>query len=134
MIKKSKTTKVKIKESVFLRSLVKALKLSGVYVYRQNVIRGEFNGRFLSSGIPEGSSDLVTIFKPYGVVVWIECKSSTGVLRDTQIIFRDTIQKLGALYYVASPKIPLQKTLEELSSLVDKKHQEIANKFAFKLR
>jgi hypothetical protein len=129
-----KTGVKKVSEKVFQRSLIQALKLTGVYVYRQNVIRGEFNGRFVSSGIPEGSSDLVAIYKPHGIVVWIECKSSTGKLRDTQIIFKREIEKLGAIYYVASPRIPLQKTLEELCSLVQSKHTEIANKFAFKLK
>lgn len=119
------------RESVFQKKIIQALKLSGYLVYKQNVFSGFVDGRFVSSGIPVGASDLVALAPPYGIVLFIELKSGKGKQRDDQKIFQNEVESRGGIYMLISSKIPLTECLRMIRLEVEQKCERIAfnNKF-----
>ncbi|KKM76446.1 hypothetical protein LCGC14_1380070 [marine sediment metagenome] len=73
------------------------------------IIRGEKTRRFKGCGI-NGASDFLAITnngrydasnKLYPINILIECKSDTGKISPDQIIFQETVEKMGCMYILA---------------------------------
>lgn len=131
--KRRPKSKIKVRESVFQKNLLKALKLSGYLAYKQNVISGFFGEVWLSSGIPAGASDLIVLGKP-GIVLFVELKSSTGFQRETQVKFQQEVEKRGGVYLLLSARDSLQSNLDMIRLAIEKKRDSLAREFAFKLK
>ena len=57
-------------------------------------------GRYIPSAGGKGSGDIQAILPPHGRVLNIEVKIGRDRLRDSQIKFKDRIEKMGGLYLV----------------------------------
>lgn len=55
------------------------------------------DGRFITTGVPKGFSDLFGIRKSDGKAVFIEVKTRKGKPTQEQVHFLDTMQKNGAI-------------------------------------
>lgn len=80
-------------ETDIMHSIQIALSDYGV-VLRLNV--GEFttqDGRYITSGLPKGTSDL--LFIGHGYIAFIEVKTPKGRIRSEQIDFINAMRKLG---------------------------------------
>jgi len=67
-------------------------------IFRVNVARVRTpDGRFISSGVPVGFSDLFGFRKSDGKAVFIEVKTPKGKPTEKQLLFLDMVQKAGAI-------------------------------------
>lgn len=67
-------------------------------IFRINVARGYTkDGRFISSGVPAGFSDLFGVRKSDGKAVFIEVKTTKGKPTEKQVQFLDMVQRAGAI-------------------------------------
>jgi hypothetical protein len=78
-----------------------ALSEAGCVVFRANVARVKLeDGRWFSSGVPTGFSDLFG-FRPDARAFFVEVKSQTGRLSPAQIAFLEAMRARGAIAVVA---------------------------------
>lgn len=93
-------------ESTFQSRIIAALKkIPGVMVYRQQAFTGyTSDGRFFSTGVPEGAADLLVIIrndeKQQAEYLQVELKSKDGKVRPEQIAFKESIEGLFGRYLV----------------------------------
>ena len=67
-------------------------------LFRVNVVRGQSrDGRYISSGVPAGYSDLSGVRFSDGRAVFIEVKTPTGRVSKEQKNFLHQMQKAGAI-------------------------------------
>lgn len=67
-------------------------------IFRVNVLAGwTTDGRFITSGVPKGFSDLFGFRKSDGRAVFIEVKTPTGKPSAEQVKFLATMRKNGAI-------------------------------------
>lgn len=69
------------------------------------------SAHFASLGLLSGASDLIIVLP--NKVLFIECKSPTGKLREEQKKFRDSVRSLNHDYYVIRDKQDLISILKE---------------------
>ena len=131
--KKVKSKVKKIYEKDFQKSFMKALKFKGYLCYKQNTLSGELNGHYVQSGIPEGASDLVILVHP-GIVVFCELKSSFGRQRESQKLFQKDVERLGGIYLLCSAADSMETNLNMVKMVVERKCEELANSYGFKLK
>lgn len=66
--------------------------------FRVNVVSGKTNdGRFISSGVPPGYSDLSGHRKSDGKAIYLEVKTPTGKATQEQLNFIKQMQATGAI-------------------------------------
>jgi len=66
--------------------------------FRMNVAKVRTpDGRFISTGVPKGFSDLFGVRKPDGRAVFIEVKTTKGKPTQEQLHFLETMRKNGAI-------------------------------------
>ena len=74
-------------------------------IFRGNVGAGcTKDGRYFSTGLPKGFSDLFGFRKSDGKAVFIEVKTPTGRLSEEQKKFLDTMRKYGVIAGVCRSK------------------------------
>lgn len=82
-------------------------------LFRVNVVRGQSrDGRYISSGVPAGYSDLSGVRFPDGRAVFIEVKTPTGRVSKEQKNFLHQMQKAGAIAGVCRSAADAIKLLE----------------------
>jgi hypothetical protein len=79
-------------------------------IFRANVGRMETpDGRYFSTGLPVGFSDLFGVRKSDGKAVFIEVKTASGRVSNEQRHFLETMRRNGAIAGVArSPEDAIQ--------------------------
>lgn len=120
-------------ESTFQKKIIQALRNNGFLVYKQNVFSGLINGHFMSSGIPEGASDLVVVVPPHGITVFVELKSGKGKQRDKQVVFQKEIESRGGTYLLLSSKTGLRECLDVIRLAAHRQCERIAYNNQFSL-
>ena len=83
-------------------------------IFRANVGSGyTADGRYFSTGLPVGFSDLFGFRKSDGKAVFIEVKTQTGRLSEAQKNFIEKMRELGAIAGVArSPEDAIKIIME----------------------
>lgn len=67
-------------------------------IFRVNVLAGwTMDGRYVTSGVPKGFSDLFGFRKSDGRAVFIEVKTPNGKPSAEQVKFLETMRKYGAI-------------------------------------
>ncbi len=69
-------------------------------------------GQMIAMGLRPGVSDLVVLFAG-GKVLFLEVKNETGVQRDSQKKFQDTVQRLGFEYFIVRSTEDVKRILAE---------------------
>lgn len=69
-------------------------------LWRNNVGAAKIGNRFVRFGLP-GSSDLMGVLAPSGRAVFIEVKSTDGLLRKAQVAFKQMVMGQGAIWILA---------------------------------
>lgn len=85
-------------ETILQRKIMVAISDLGAVPYRMQV--GQFytqNATPIYVGI-KGTPDIL-IIAPYGITLWFELKTQTGVLRNDQILFRDMLLSMNHRVY-----------------------------------
>lgn len=93
-------------EADLQRQVVELLTLLGNMVFRLN---SGYSGRRNVKLLPPGTPDLLVVC-PKGRVVWVELKTSTGKLRESQLEMHERLRGLGH-------EVLLVRDLNDLSSL-----------------
>lgn len=85
-------------------------------IFRANVGRMETpDGRYFSTGLPVGFSDLFGFRKSDGRAVFIEVKTVSGRASQAQMHFLETVRKYGAIAGICrSPEDALKLIKEEI--------------------
>lgn len=92
-----------MREAELVRRLLVALSLlPGVRVWRQNAGKVRTVQGHWYQGLPDGAADIGGI-GPGGIMLQIECKTSSGTMRQAQLAWRQMIDRHGGVYYVAKP-------------------------------
>lgn len=67
-------------------------------IFRINVVTGKtVDGRYISTGVPPGFSDLFGVRRSDGKAIFIEVKKPDGRVSDRQKNFINIMKKLGAI-------------------------------------
>ena len=83
-------------------------------IFRANVGRMETpDGRYFSTGLPVGFSDLFGFRKSDGRAVFIEVKTVSGRASQAQTHFLETVRKYGAIAGVARSEEEAMKLIQE---------------------
>ena len=79
-------------------------------IFRANVGKGyTLDGRYFSTGLPAGFSDLFGFRRSDGRAVFIEVKAEHGRASEKQLHFLDTVRQAGAIAGIArSPEEAIQ--------------------------
>jgi hypothetical protein len=75
------------------------LETSGIaQLFRINVVSGKtMDGRYITSGVPSGYSDLSGHRKSDGKAIYLEVKTETGKVSKEQLNFIEQMKKTGAI-------------------------------------
>lgn len=71
------------------------------------------DGRYISTGLPNGFSDLFGVRKKDGRAFFIEVKNETGRVRPEQAKFLEQMKKLGAITGVARSGADAVRIIQE---------------------
>lgn len=83
-------------------------------LFRMNVGTGYTqDGRYFSTGVPKGFSDLFGFRKSDGRAVFIEVKTLKGSVADQQKAFLSAMQKAGAIAGICRTAKEAMKLIEE---------------------
>lgn len=82
-------------ESEIQKQIITYLKLSGCLVFRMN---SGFSGRNNVKLCPPGTPDLLVVGKK---LIWVEVKTATGKLRESQIKMHEKLRKRNQIVVVA---------------------------------
>lgn len=103
-----------ITETDIMNQIRLALSAAGHMNFRGNVGKVKMaDGRWFSTGLPEGFSDLFGFRKTDGRMFFIEVKTEKGKLRQDQVRFLNAMKERGAIVGVARSAEQALRIVEE---------------------
>lgn len=85
-------------EEHYIQNQIRLALADSCILFRMNVGTGYTqDGRYFSTGVPKGFSDLFGFRKSDGRAVFIEVKTPKGSVADQQLNFLSAMQKAGAI-------------------------------------
>jgi hypothetical protein len=75
-------------------------------------VPNEGKPELIQTGLYPGASDLVVIHR--GVLMFLECKTLTGVQSDKQKAFQEHVERMGYLYRLVRSLLDFQSLIEEI--------------------
>lgn len=104
-------------ETELVKACIKWLKLSGIYVWRNNTggrpwTDAKGKSRLMTFGL-KGSADIIGVMPPRGRALFVECKTKGGKQSIDQQLFESFVRGCGALYIVAYDLGELMRAVDE---------------------
>ncbi len=128
-------------ETNLVHRLVNIARALGCTLHRNQVGTYKLqDGRYISSGLGVGSSDLIgytrvtitpeMVGRTVAVFTAIEAKAATGRARTSQLIFVDTVKKAGGIAQIVKSEAELEITLKEHHARPDERIRPSQSRFS----